>query len=122
MKLLTSTVLLACGLSAFSQPKIPITSNYIYQDNSQQDRADKLIDGNTAINYSPAGPKLYKQHEIVFDLFPWKASVSSVKIYIGTPDTCTVQVIVVSKNFSEKQIGTFTGGANQSFTYKNPSP
>jgi hypothetical protein len=122
MRFYTTTAFLFFSLIGFAQSKIPITSNYIYQDNSQLDRADKLIDGNTAINYSPSGPKLYKQHEIVFDLFPWKASISSVKIYIGAPDTCTVQVIVVSKNLTEKQIGTFTGGANQSFTYKNTNP
>ena len=116
-RLPTIILLLACSF-VFAQTKIPITSNYIYQDNSQQDRADKLIDGNTAINYSPSGPKLYKQHEIVFDLITWKASVSSVKIYIGNPDTCTVKVILVQKNFAEKEIGTFTGGANQSFTYQ----
>jgi hypothetical protein len=115
-----ATVLMVLIYSfASAQTKIPITSNYIYQDNSQQDRADKLIDGNTAINYSPSGPKLYKQHEIVFDLFNWRASVSSVKIYIGNPDTCTVKIIVVGKNFVEKEIGTFKGGANQSFTYQS---
>lgn len=119
MKKTTAALLLFICSFSFAQTKIPITANYIYQDNSQQDRADKLIDGNTSVNYSPSGPKLYKQHEIVFDLFPWKASVASVKIYIGTPDTCTVQVIVVNKSFAEKQIGTFTGGSNQAFTYRN---
>jgi len=119
MKNFAAVLLILICSFASAQTKIPITSNYIYQDNSQQDRADRLIDGNTAINYSPSGAKLYKQHEIVFDLFNWRASVTSVKIYIGYPDTCTVKVIVVGKNFVEKEIGTFKGGANQSFTFQS---
>src|SRR5215211_2309748 len=115
----TVLVLLICSFAS-AQTKIPITSNYIYQDNSQLDKADKLIDGNTNINYSPLGPKLYKQHEIVFDLITWRASVSSVKIYIGNPDTGTVKVILVQKNFAEKEIGTFTAPAAAKLKERRP--
>lgn len=112
-------LLVLAPLFSLCQVKIPITTSYIYQDNSQQDdNVGRLLDGNTTVNYSPSGPKWYKTHEIVFNLFKWNATVSSVKISIGNPDTCTVKVIVVDKTtYAETEIGTFSGGNNQTFTY-----
>lgn len=118
MKQLLTILLLTICAASFAQTKIPLTTNYIYQDNSQQDRADKLIDGSTSVNYTPSGPKIYTTHEIVFDLYAWNATVASVKISVAGTATCNADVIVVRKdNNAETNIGTFTGGTNQTFTY-----
>jgi hypothetical protein len=98
--------------------KIPITTEYIWQDNSQQDRADILIDNDTTLNYKPSGPTIYNPHEIVFDLWDWNATIDSVKMWQAFSDTTTVSVIVVRKrDEAEINIGTFSGGANQHFKY-----
>lgn len=113
-------ILLLLPFLAESQVKIPITTNYVWQDNSQQNRADILVDGDTTVNYSPARPIIYTTHDIVFDVMDFQAYVTSVKIWIGGSDTCTVQVIVVKKSdLSETQIGTFVGGSHTHFTYTN---
>jgi hypothetical protein len=98
--------------------KIPITTEYVWQDNSQQDRADVLIDDDTTVNYTPAGPTIYNPHEIVFDLWDWNATIDSVKMWMGFTDTTTVSVIAVRKrDEAEISLGTFSGGANQHYTY-----
>lgn len=108
--------------------KIPITANYIFQDNSQRyydgvasSRPDRLLDGDTTSNFYASNPILQSTHDVTFYLVPFNASVSSVKIWVGTSDACSTQVIVVRKdNNSEVNIGTFTGGTTgQSFTYTN---
>lgn len=108
--------------------KIPITANYIFQDNSQRyydgvasSRPDRLLDGDTTANFYASNPILQATHDVSFYLVPFNATVSSVKIWVGTSDACSVQVIVVRKdNNSEVNIGTFTGGTTgQSFTYTN---
>jgi hypothetical protein len=100
--------------------KLPITTDYVWQDNSQQDKATKLVDGDTLVNYSPAPPIIYTQHDIVFDLWDWNATVSGVKMWIGNPDTTTVHVIVVRRSDNtETEIGTFSGGTFQHFVYRN---
>lgn len=119
MKKLLFFITIVASFAAKGQ-KIPITTEYIWQDNSQQDRADKLIDGDTTQNYVPAGPKIYKQHEIVFDLFDWNATVSKVSMWMGGYDTTSVHVLVVRKrDWNETEIGIFTGGVNQHFDYSN---
>lgn len=119
-------IFLLSFLSVFfanAQVKIPITSDYVWQDNSQQDRADKLVDGDTTSNYAPKPPIIYPQHEVVFDLWAWNATVSSVKMFIAFPDTCTVHVIVERKSdYHQTEIGTFSGGSFQNFTYTNSDP
>jgi hypothetical protein len=113
------TILLSLFLTTlFGQEKIPLTTDYVYQDNSQQDRADKLVDGSTLSNYTPKSPIIYPTHEIVFDLSEWAATVSSVKVSVAGTATCNATVIVVRKdNDAETTIGTFTGGTNETFTY-----
>lgn len=109
------------NLSETPGSRIPITTEYVYQDNSQQDRADRLIDGDTLRNYIPAGPKIYKQHEVVFDTRSWNVTkLYAVKVWIAANDTCTVNVIAVRQdNGAEINLGTFSGGANQHFVYRN---
>lgn len=98
--------------------RIPLTDDYVFQDNSQQDRAGKLVDGDTTVNYSPARPIIYTQHEVVFDLWKWYARVTGVKVWIANSDTCTVQIILVKRSDgSEINIGTFSGGSNKHFVY-----
>lgn len=106
-------------LLSLAQTKIPITSDYLYQDNSQQDSNEgMLVDGDVTTNYTSSNPILYTPNEIVFDLNRWNATVASVKMYVGSSITVSVSVIVVdSATNAETNIGTFTGGLNQSFTY-----
>jgi hypothetical protein len=121
MKLAISFLLSFFAITSFGQVvKIPVTEKYLWQDNSQQDRPSKLVDGDTTSNYSPARPIIYTQDEITFDLFDFNATVDNVKMWIAGSDTCTVQVVVVRKrDFHETIIGTFSGGTNQHFTYSN---
>jgi hypothetical protein len=118
MKQFLAFILISASFVCNAQVKIPITTKFVWQDNSQQDRADILLDGSTSVNYTPAGPKTYPNHQIVFDLYDWTATVASVKVSIAGTATCDVSVIVVKKSDeSETQIGTFSGGTNQTFTY-----
>lgn len=116
-------ILLLTPLLSLAQTKIPITVDYIYQDNSQQSaKSAQLIDGDVATNVTPGGPFLYTTHDIVCDLMRWNATVTSVKMYAGSSMTTSVSVIVVdSATNTETTIGTFTGGNNQNFTYSNGS-
>lgn len=106
-------------LSLISKAQIPITSDYIFQDNSQQDaNAGILVDGDTVTNYAASSPFLYTTDDVVFDLYRWSATVDSVRVYVGSNISVSVSVIIVDKaTDGEVIIGTFTGGTNQSFTY-----
>lgn len=118
MRKLFSILFLLFSVASFAQVKIPVTSNYVYQDNSQQDRADILVDGSSSVNYTPSGPMLYPSHEIVFDLTKFYATVTSVKMFVTGTASSSVHVIVVKfSDNTETDIGTFSGGTNTSFTY-----
>lgn len=118
MRTLFTTIFVLINLALFSQSKIPVTSHYIYQDNSQQNSADALVDGSSTVNYTPSGPMLYPSHEIVFDLTKFYATVTSVKMFVANTVSTSVHVIVVKfSDNSETDIGTFTGGTNTNFTY-----
>jgi lysophospholipase L1-like esterase len=101
--------------------KIPITLDYIYQDNSQLGDPRKLIDGDTTQNYVPNGPIIYTPHEATVDLYDWNATVSKAKIWVAGNNTTNLDVIVVRKrDNAEINIGTFTGATgSQHFTYTN---
>lgn len=117
------TLLLFVSSLVHAQVKIPITTEYVWQDNSQLDRADILLDGDTLINYRPQGPTIYNPHEIVFDLLKWNATVSSVRLNMGNNplvDTTRVNVIVErARDGVQTTIGTWTAGSLGRTTYTN---
>jgi lysophospholipase L1-like esterase len=119
--------LLQYSVSSFTPPpidtsvKIPLTLDYIYQDNSQLGDASKIIDGDTTQNYIPNGPIIYTPHELTFDTYDWNATVSKVKISVAGNNTTNLDVIVVRKRDNQEiNIGTFTGAtSSRRFTYTN---